>query len=312
MAFEWMLILWSAAAPAAAREAEDLALGKKVVFAPAPNYALTARGGTDAVDLTDGKLSSRKDNRLWFDSAAVGWSYAGLAQMAVDLGSPSDVGEVAMRWQGGSPQAGITVPCRIDVLASEDGRRYRLVASCSRFRGGDRRKFAIPPDEGEAWVHTLRFRDVNVRARFIGVEIYGAGLSVSDELKVLAAPAGTKCLSASLRGRPAAFAVTAPRMYFHKPVVHVPTNVSAPTPVGWIVPAGCEKTRVTATIDLPKGVRFIGGRFGGTDLPEAKGEPVEGGAYSRYTFAFHAGKGDKAWRRIYLAGGAPGGGSIRH
>ncbi len=309
---EWIVILWSAAVPTAASETRNLALGKKVLFAPAPNYALTARGGTDAADLTDGQLSPRKDSRLWFDSAAVGWSYAGLAQMAVDLGRPADVGEVAMRWQGGSPQAGVTVPCWVDVLASEDGRRYYRVGSCSRFRPGDWRKLAIPPDEGEAWVHRLRFGDVNVRARYIGVEIYSAGLSVSDELEVLAAAAGAKCPSAALRGEPSAFTVTAPRMYFHKPVVHVPANVTAPTPIGWIVPAGREKTRVAATIDLPRGVRFVGGRFGGTDLAEAKGKPIEGGAYSRYTFSFHAGKGNKAWRRVYLAGGEPRGGSIRH
>jgi len=306
----WIVILSSAAVPAAASEARNLALGKKVLFAPAPNYALTGRGGTDAADLTDGKLSTRKDSRLWFDSAAVGFSYAGLGQMAVDLGRPRDVGEVAMRWQGGSPQAGITVPCWVDVLASEDGRRYWRLASCSRFRPGDRREFAIPRDTGEAWVHTLRFRDVNVRARYIGVEIYSAGLSVSDELRVLEAPEGATCRRPAA-GKASAFTVTGPRMYFHKPVLHVPTNVSAPTPIGWIVPPGCEKTRITATIDLPKGVRFLGGRFGGASLSEAKGRPIEGGAFERYTFAFHAGKGNKAWRRVYLTADAPGGGPIR-
>jgi hypothetical protein len=34
----------------------DLALGKKVLFSPAPSYSATVKGGTDDVDLTDSKL----------------------------------------------------------------------------------------------------------------------------------------------------------------------------------------------------------------------------------------------------------------
>ena len=287
---------------AAGAEPANLALGRKVTFAPAPNYALTARGGTDAADLTDGKLSTRKDDRLWFDAVAVGWSYAGLGQMAVDLGAVRNVGELAVRFQGGSPQAGVTVPCWIDVLASADGKAFCRVASCSRFREGDWRKFAVPADEGKPWVHTLRFGGLNVRARYVGVEIYGAGLSVSDEVRVLAGPAGAEYRDPDA-GEPTAFTVTGPRMYFHKPVVPVPVNVNAPTPIGWIVPAGAEKARVTATIDLPDGVRFVGGRFGGTDLAGLTGEPTDGGAYRRHTFTFIAGKGNKVWRRVYLRAG---------
>ncbi|MFA7231699.1 MAG: hypothetical protein WC071_10550, partial [Victivallaceae bacterium] len=39
---------------------KNLALGKKVTFSKMPTYKLTAKGETDAADLTDGELSSRK------------------------------------------------------------------------------------------------------------------------------------------------------------------------------------------------------------------------------------------------------------
>jgi hypothetical protein len=284
-----------------------------VAFAPAPNYRLTARGGTDAGDLTDGELSGRADKKLWFDSKAVGWSYTGLAQMAVDLGKPSNVGGVTMSWQGGSPQAGVCLPCWIHVLASEDGAAWYRVASYSRWNAGDRRKFNIPPDEGKAWVRQLSFASLNVRARHVGVEIYGTGLSVADEMWALEGPKGLTHRRAA-EGEPSAFTVTGPRMHFHKPVVFVPRSHNAPTPIGWIVPPGCEKTRVTATIDLPAGVTFIAGRFGGTDLEDASPAPIEGGAYRRYTLTFYAGKGNKAWRRVYLRADWPEGkaGALRY
>ena len=74
----------------------DLALGKKVIFSPKPNYSLTARGETDATDLTDGKLGKRPDHRLWFESAAVGWTYPGRFNLAVDLGKACDIDEIAI------------------------------------------------------------------------------------------------------------------------------------------------------------------------------------------------------------------------
>ncbi|MFH1922770.1 MAG: hypothetical protein ABIP48_23140, partial [Planctomycetota bacterium] len=54
---------------------ENLALGRPVVFVPSPAYSLTHRGESDATDLTDGKLTGREDQKIWFDSSAVGWSY---------------------------------------------------------------------------------------------------------------------------------------------------------------------------------------------------------------------------------------------
>ncbi|MBM4016909.1 MAG: hypothetical protein FJ288_01060 [Planctomycetes bacterium] len=285
--------------PLAAQERVNLAAGRKVSFSPAPNYALTAKGGTDETDLTDGRLAAPKTDRLWFDSAAVGYSYAGLNQLAVDLGEARNIGEVAVRFQGGSPQAGICFPCRVDLVASADGVQYYRVASCSRWNEDDFDNYRVPRDEGKAWVHTLRFRDVNVRARAVGLEIYGTALSVTDELWVYEG-SGNATYRPATEGAASDFTVSAPRMHFHKPVVHVPINTSAPTPVGLLTPPGLGKMRAAAVIDLPRGVRFEGGHLDGVAASAARAEVLDGGAFTRYTFDVDVAAGKKNWGRLYL------------
>ena len=115
----------------------NLAAGRTVVFAPRPAYRLTQRNDTDPVDLTDGKLTQRPDRHIWFDSTAVGWSYGGRVNLAVDLGRMVRIDEIAVRLLGGSPQAGISFPGWIEALVSDDGEHYVKVAECSRWRPGD-------------------------------------------------------------------------------------------------------------------------------------------------------------------------------
>ena len=164
---------------------QNLALGKVVRFSNPPNYKLTSHGGSDTLDLTDGKLSTLKKDRLWFDQKSVGFSYIGLEQMALDLETVRPIDEVAIRFQGGASQAHINTPAWIDIVVSDDGKIWRKVASFSNFNKDDRRRFHVPPLEGKAWVHKFRFKNLKTRARHVGVSFYGAGLSVSDELWVL-------------------------------------------------------------------------------------------------------------------------------
>ncbi len=183
---------------------QNLALGKRVTFCPAPNYRLTDKGGTDELDLTNGKLTLREDLKMWFDSTAVGWSYGGRVNLAVDLGTPSPIGEVAIRLLGGSPQAAIAMPGWVEVLVSEGpGEPYHKVAEYSRWQDGDPLKYEIPRSEGTAWVHRLRFTNLRTRGRLVGVRFYGTGVSCSDELYVMK---GQHDLQ--IRGRPRAHRTT--------------------------------------------------------------------------------------------------------
>jgi hypothetical protein len=281
----------------------NLVLGKPVVFAPSPNYALTCAGGTDATDLTDGKLSISKTDRLWFDRNCVGYSYAGQVQWSVDLGQIQAIDEVGLRLQGGSPQAGIALPPWVDVVVSTDGERWYRVASYSRWRAGDPAKYGIPRDEGRAWVHSLRFGGLRTCGRYVGLVLYTAAFMVSDELWVLRGSHDPQAVRFDERDR-VAFTVEGVQMYFHKPVLFFSTNIHTPNPVGVIVAERVKGTAATVELDLPAGVELAGGHLGGTSLGSAKREAVQeaGGKYTRYTVSCRAAQNEKSWGRLFLAG----------
>jgi hypothetical protein len=168
---------------------ENLALDCPVVFSPAPNYGRTAKGNSDAADLTDGKLTRRQDRSIWFDSLAVGWSYGGRVSLAVDLGRSARIDEIAIRLLGGASQAGITIPGWIEAFVSQDGEHYTKVAECSRWRDGDFQRFGVPDDAGTAWIYCLRFTELDACGRWIALRMYVGGLSAADELYGFGEPA---------------------------------------------------------------------------------------------------------------------------
>ncbi len=293
-----LLLAGAAGAAGAAPAPENLAAGKPVRFLPAPNYSLTAKGGSDAADLTDGALCPRPDQALWFDSRSVGFSYPGLQQIALDLGAEQPIGEVAIRLQGGSPQPGISFPVWVDLLASLDGEQYYRLASFSRWNGGDRAKFGVPAEAGKAWVHRLAFRDLRVRARYVGLSFYGTGHNVSDELWVLRGPDDAPALRPDPEAA-APFCVEGAQVYFHKPVMHFSTNIATPNPVGFFSSLP-KDTAASVRLDLPAGLRLAAGALGGVEVASLKPEALPDG--TRYVFPVKAAGSNKAWGRLYLAG----------
>ena len=294
-----------------AAPADNLALGKSVTFTPVPNYELTAKGDTDGTDLTDGKLSTRHDSQLWFDRACVGWSYFGLAQLSLDLGKPEPIGEVAIRLQGGSPQAGIAFPGWIDLVASLDGMTYYRVASYSKWTAGDRVKFCIPRDEGKAWVHQLEFRHTNVRARYVGLSFYGSALTVADELRVFRGDVRLAKRPEEL-GVPMPFVVSGISIYWHKPALMFSRNVVAGNPVGLLVAPGFEKQPFELVLDLPKGLDLLSGGFGKEQIGEVTKTRV--GDVTRCLFKIQGRTSHKAAGRLYFSGDWPPGqrGQLRY
>lgn len=304
-----ILITWSVAGEALADELppregrENLAQGRPVVFAPQPNYSLNARGESDATDLTDGKLTKREDRRIWFDSGAVGWSYGGRVNLAVDLGRSAQIDEIAVRLLGGSPQAGITIPGWIEAFVSRDGEHFFRVAECSRWRPNDFERYEVPDDSGEAWIHCLRFKDIDARARWVGLRMYTGGVSSADELYVFGSAAKDGAEGPTV-GEPADFTVTHAQPYFHKPELVVATNVPGPVPIGIVVPEGdARESTVSLTLDVPPGVALRGGRVGSVELAEVNAERAPDGA-TRYRFAASARSSTKVLGRLYVQ--APG------
>jgi hypothetical protein len=304
MALAALLRSLGTAAPAqAAQDVRNLALGRPVVFAPSPNYGLTSAGGTDATDLTDGKRSTSKTDRLWFDRHCVAYSYAGQVQWSVDLGQVQAIEEVGIRLQGGSPQAGIALPPCVDVVVSTDGERWYRAASYSRWREGDPKKYAIPRDDGKAWVHELRFRDLRTCGRYVGLALYTAAFTVSDELWVLRGSHDPQAVRFDERDR-VAFTVEGVQMYFHKPLLLFSTNLHTPNPVGVIVAEKVKGTTATVELDLPAGVSLAGGSLGGAELGSAKHRAIQeaDGEYTRYTFLCRAAQSEKSWGRLFFSG----------
>ncbi|MEA3400506.1 MAG: hypothetical protein U9R79_04600 [Armatimonadota bacterium] len=283
----------------------NIALGKTVTYAPLPNYRLTREGDTDPTDLTDGELSDHHRGHLWFQSKCVGWSYGGRANLAVDLGAVEPIDEIAIRIQGGSPQAGICTPVWMEALVSDDGEVYRRVGEFSTFRRGDLERFGVPPHAGEAWVHRFRFSDLATRGRYVGLRLYGAGLTVADEMYVFRGEHDPgACDMAALPVTD--FSVKRPQMYLHKPYLCFLTNLAAPNPVGMVVPPGFEEQGVVVTLELPPGVELVGGGgFGmaedATPLSEIGGRQIADD-WTRYEWQGSAAASTKTWGRLFITG----------
>lgn len=261
------LLLCCFIGPACAQEPENIAAGRPCTFAPAPNYGLTTRGGTDSSDLTDGRLTERPDQQMWFESHAVGWSHVPVANVRLDLGRVQPINEVVIRVLGGSLQPGITHPTFVRVLVSDDDQTYHRVAEFSRWQPGDDERFGIPGTEGKAWVHPLRFEDLKTRGRYVGLVIGGTGLTCSDELYVYKGahdPAAVRFDAASAVD----FSVSRPQISFLKPFLVLPTGIASPQPFGLLDASGVQR-QATLQVETPEQVQILS--------PECAQEKVEAG-----------------------------------
>lgn len=308
MAHACMVLLSVLAGVCTAQDARDLdpaqniALGKQVSYCPTPNYGLTAKGDTDPDDLTDGQLTKREDQHLWFESGAVGYSYGGRVNLSVDLGEVQPIEEVAIRLLGGSPQAGVTMPGWVEVMVSDGPEQpYYRVAEFSKWREGDRDRFAIPRCEGKAWVHRLRFTGLKASGRCVGIRMYTAGLTCADEMYVFRGDHDV-----TQAGRDAStlsdFTVTGGELYFHKPVMHVTSNIATPVPIGCIRGPSEKARPMTVTLNMPEGVEVLSGSLGGVAVADAGVSPGANGTVD-YVWKFSSKSGaTKVLGRLYVKG----------
>lgn len=287
-----------------------ISLGREVHFVSRPNYGLTRAGDTDEFDLTDGKISQRcaqgGNCALWFDQNAVGWSYMGLVNFALDLGKVKPVDEVAIRFQGGASQAFINFPSTIEVMASDNGKDFYRVGNFYSGERDDLRRFKVPETKGKNWVHAIRFQNLGIRARWIGFRVYVSGLLVSDELYVFGPPPNadeSDYREVSTVGKPSDYSITLPQPYFHKPELFLMTDVVGPVPIGIEVPETSRNSRFVLRLEVPEDIEFLGGRLGEIDLNPERGILLEDG-YTRLDFQLQAIGSNRGWGRIYMR--APG------
>lgn len=292
----------------------NLALGKRVVYLPAPNYATTMRGDTDETDLTDGKTSSRADQRIWYEASSVGWSYAGRVNLAVDLGRVAAIDEVAIRFLGGSPQAGLSMPLWVEVMVSDGaGEPWYRVAELNRWRDGDLERYEIPRSSGAAWMHRLRFRDLRTRGRWVGLRFYSTAYTAADELYVFAGahdPEAVERRAADVTD----FTVTGAQLYFHKPKVFVSPDVVTPLPIGMIAATSTAARELAVELSVPAGVRVEGGAMGGVDVAKAVTAAAANGTSTyRFLLSTRGNINNKTWGRLWLIGAPEGqGAAVRY
>ncbi len=176
----------------------NLALGVPVRFSQEPKYHLTSKGGTDAADLTDGKLSSRKDDCIWFDPAAVGWySGGGVVNLLIDLKKQAPIGRVVIRCLGGAAQRNLLLPKKLEVLVSKDGVNYYRAASLEKLMPGEKANSNFKTcffldEKGIAFTYPFEL-SVDADARYVAMTVTGATDAIfTDELAVMEATPAEK------------------------------------------------------------------------------------------------------------------------
>jgi hypothetical protein len=302
-----VLVLCLACGPLLA-DGENLAAGRPCAFSPVPNYGPTTAGGTDGADLTDGRLTERADQCIWFEEHAVGWTYTPVANVRVDLGQVQPIGEVTVRLQGGSPQPGIDLPGFVRLLVSDDDVTYHQVAEYSKWRPGDDRKYALPATEGKAWVHPLRFPDLKTRGRYVGLVLGGAAFTLADELYVYRGghdPAEVKLDPAS----PADFSVSRPQVAFVKPALVVTSDLATPQPICLLDESGLKRP-VTFHLQLPAGVELLAGAVGTAQVSEAVREAQADGGTSYRLATETTGVAQLPWGKLWLRANLPDGAEV--
>jgi hypothetical protein len=238
---------------------KNIALGHAVTFIPMPNYPITADGHDDS-DLTNGRLCS--DPRLWFSPEAVGWSYVPIARLSIDLGKSKSISAVNLRCMGGGIVAGADFPSTARLFASDDGARWYQLRTYNRHSALPLGVFAPPESEGTAWVYPLSFRQLQLRARFIGVEVSGTALTCMDELEVFAGDdIGSQ--SAERMGLEAAFSTSRTSVSFLKPSLVAGRGVFLPQPFVILRPSQDADSKLQLHAEFPETMEFGGIIIGG-------------------------------------------------
>lgn len=176
---------------------ENLVQGKPLRYIPAPNYHLTT-DENDPLDLTDGKLSSRKDDRIWFRKDAVGWYGAGgaIPQVTIlaDLGKVQPIGQISIRLLGGKEQGSLRLPNEIEFYASDDGKAYHQLGYMVKLMPAERalsdfKTAFYVAEEQKAFVHAFSCREA-VNARYVAIKIRPEASVFTDEIAILKASEG--------------------------------------------------------------------------------------------------------------------------
>lgn len=287
-----------------ARGRQNLALGKPYQYSAVPRYRLTHDDG-DLTDLTDGRLSERRDERIWFERHCVAWHGDPGANIVVDLGAVHGIAGIAGRFLGGREQGGLRFPQQVDIAVSSDGVDYRRVGHYEK--GVDDAAFGIPAEDGKAWVHALRFDALQARARFVAFIVqFDGSFCAADELFVFGSEhAEDEDRAGEHISRPVVFPF-GPDRYTAYPLKGdwFVSDLETWTCIGGTNTLADRKASVTLILDLPSEVTLtktmLNERYGGRPdpAPEPSTVMVEGMEYRRYEIPAR-GLSEKFWMYLF-------------
>ena len=281
-----------------------LSLERSYQYSSEPSYKLT-RDNADLNNLTDGRLSERRDEKIWFERHGVAWYGDHGVDIVIDLDKVAGIGEIAARFLGGREQNGLRFPSRVEVAVSSEGRIYHQVGLYRKLE--DSARFGVPDEEGKAWMHTLRFRDLKARGRFVLIRVgFDGNFCATDELFVLESKHAPK---ADLLGpptkRPFVFPF-GPNRYTAYPLKGdwFAAGLETWTGLGGLNTLQDKKKTVTLVLDLPPDVTLtstmLNERYGGKPVPapEPSNIEVDGTAFRRYEIETR-GLSERFWMYLF-------------
>ena len=257
-------------------------------YSAEPAYKLT-RDDADLKDLTDGRLSERPDEKIWFERHAVAWYGNHGVDIVIDLEKVAGIGEIAARFLGGREQNGLRFPRQVEVAVSSDDKTYHRIGLYRKLE--DNARFGVPDEKGKAWMHTLRFRDLKAHGRFVLIRVsFDGNFCAMDELFVLESqhPSETDQLGPPTM-RPVVFPF-GPNRYTAYPLKGdwFASGLETWTSIGGLNTLNDKKKKVTLILDLPPEVTLtstmLNERYGGKPVPPPTPSniTVNGQAFRRY------------------------------
>jgi hypothetical protein len=172
----WILLAAAALAATPSTAGINLARGRPYRLEPKPDYVHCTEPG-DATQLTDGVYAN---GHFWTRKETVGWNHEPMVQITVDLGRVEPIRGASFSTAAGT--AGVGWPAAIQILVSDDGRRYHAageLVQLSAATGG------LPPAEGYR-VHRYVTDQLATRGRWVKFVIdAGSPFIFADEVEVV-------------------------------------------------------------------------------------------------------------------------------
>jgi hypothetical protein len=287
-------------------QGRNLAFGLPVRFSTPGNYALTAKGDTDAADLTDGRLASRLDDRIWFAADAVGWQDVPVGvNMLIDLGEVRAIDRVVARFLGGGVFPSLKTPGRIAVLVSTDGETYYQAATLEKLMPAERlqadwQRTYFLSEDGDAFAYPFELA-VRTKARYVALRFETSGFTFCDEVAVIAGDFDVASVSYDPASK-VAFFMDGLLLCPPKPTLAISTNIATANILS-AVDSRLEAVRdkpVVRVMELPAALDVT---FVGKDAQTATSEAIthNGMPYRRWRVpGWPAGSRPQQWGPLYI------------